>query len=83
MRFNVIINDGPEQYYQVRTGVYRDAAAAVPAVLGLPTPVTVEIWHEVNHPRAQSFTFLVKENEFGGLVTEHLIRGHQQNGSKE
>lgn len=74
MKFNISIDDGPEQYFTVETSVFRDAAAAVPGVLGRYPPMTVEIWQETFHPRARSFFFRLKENEFGGLVTEHVVR---------
>lgn len=73
MRFNLRIDGGPERYYEVKTGVYRDAAASVPANTGTRPPMIVEIWHESLHPQENSFFYLIKENEYGALLIEHVM----------
>ena len=44
MTFHVRINDGDRQEIVVRTGIYRDAAAAAIALLGAELPAEIEIW---------------------------------------
>jgi hypothetical protein len=70
--FSVRVDGGPEQSITVNTGVYRDAAAAVPALLGYYLPVVVEIWCE--HSDKGPFLFEVRQNKFVGLETCHLVR---------
>ena len=70
MRFNIKVNDGKEQYLHVKTSIYRDAAAAVPAMLGLDLPVDVEIWCE--GISSGSFRYRIRENVFGGIEVEHM-----------
>jgi hypothetical protein len=48
----------------VKTSIYRDAAAAVPAILGKQLPVDVEIG---------PYHYRIRQNEFGGLVVETLV----------
>jgi hypothetical protein len=74
--FNIRVADGPVQKIEVKTGIYRDAAAAVPALLGLALPIVVEIWHPKLVPEYGPYLYRIKENAFGGLVTEHCIRTH-------
>jgi hypothetical protein len=38
------IDGGEDREITVETGVYHDAAGAVPALLGLPLPTTITIW---------------------------------------
>jgi hypothetical protein len=57
----------------VKTTIYRDAAAAVPAIFGRRLPVDVEIWSPDLVPEYGPYHYRVRENEFGGLVVEHLI----------
>lgn len=57
----------------VKTTIYRDAAAAVPAILGKPLPVDLEIWSPDLIPEYGPYHYRVRENEFGGLVVETLF----------
>lgn len=72
--FQVRIDDGPEQTITVNTGIYRDAAAAVPALLGYHTPVYVEIWSKDLVPKYGPYIYHITDNEYGGLVTIHCVR---------
>lgn len=57
----------------VKTTVYRDAAAAVPAILGRALPVDVEIWDQDLVPEYGPYHYRIRQNEFGGIVVEHLV----------
>lgn len=57
----------------VKTSIYRDAAAAVPAIFGLSLPVDVEIWCPRLLPEYGPYHYRVRENKFVGLVVECLI----------
>ncbi len=70
--FQIKVNDGVQTTLFVKTGVYRNAAAAVPALLGLDLPVEVDIWTEFSR-----FRYRISENEFGQLLVEHLVRSPQ------
>lgn len=71
--FHIRVDGGPEQVISVRTGVYRDAAAAVPALLGLDLPIDIEIWAPHLLPDYGPCFYRVRQNEFVGLVTEILV----------
>lgn len=71
--FSVRIDGGEERQITVATGIYRDAAMAVPALLGLDLPVIVEIWvpHLVrNYP---PLAYRISEDEFGGVKVQQVI----------
>lgn len=67
--FHIRVDDGPPQQITVGTGVYKYAAAAVPALLDLHLPVEVDIWV----PGFSRFRFRLRENEYGHMFVEHLI----------
>jgi hypothetical protein len=72
--FGIRLHSGWEGEIVVRTGIYRDAAAAVPAILGIGLPVDLRIWCKVpTGIETHGHDFRVRENEFGGLVTELLV----------
>jgi hypothetical protein len=71
--FHIRIDGGPEQTITVETGIYRNAAAAVPAMLGLDLPIVVEIWCPRLLPKYGPYFYRIKENEFGGLATEIVV----------
>lgn len=71
--FHIRINGGPKQFFPVKTTIYRDAAAAVPAIYGRRLPVDVEIWSEDLVPEYGPYHYRIRENEFGGIVVEHLL----------
>lgn len=79
--FHIRINGGPKQFFPVKTTIYRDAAAAVPAVYGRRLPVDVEIWSEDLVPEYGPYHYRIRENEFGGLVVETLIPDAGQTGN--
>lgn len=68
--FRIKVDDGPEQTIEVATGAYMYAAAAVPALLDLALPVEVEIWV----PDFKHFRYRIRENEFGHLTLDLLVR---------
>lgn len=71
-QFQIRANDGAQTTLFVKTGVYRNAAAAVPALLGLDLPVEVDIWTEFNR-----FRYRISENEFGQFLVEHMVKTAQ------
>lgn len=77
--FRIRVNDGPEQPLTVATSFYRDAAAAVPAILGIDTPIKVEIWDAPTKDRC-CLTFAVHEDEFGRLVAGSWKRADRLGG---
>lgn len=83
IRWNIRVNDGPEQYFYTTTTIYRDAAAAVPAMLGLDLPVEVKIWKETLLPDYPGFRYRIREDEFGRLVVDHLVPDSHGQGSKQ
>jgi hypothetical protein len=58
---------------RVKTSIYRDAAAAVPAILGRHLPLDVEIWSDAVMPEYGPYHYRIRQNEFVGLVVEHLV----------
>lgn len=72
--FKIKVNDGEERELHVETGIYRDAAAAVPALLGLYLPVEVEIWAEYEGKELSRFRYRIRENGYGQLLVEHLVK---------
>lgn len=68
--FHIRIDDGPETTIDVKTGVYAYAAAAVPALLGLHIPIEVDIWI----PGLSRFRYRLRNNEYGHMVVDHLVR---------
>lgn len=74
--FQVKVDDGPEQTITVNTGIYRDAAAAVPALLGYHTPIIVEIWSAHLVPKYGPYLFEIRDNRFGSLETVLVVRTH-------
>lgn len=65
----------------VATGFYQHAAAAVPAILGISTPVDLEIWSMIPSIQDKHFNYRVAENEFGQLIVKTLVRAHGQDAS--
>jgi hypothetical protein len=71
-KFHIRVDGGPEQTITVKTGVYRDAVAAIPALLNLDLPITVEIWVPHLLPEYGPSHYLVRQNVYGELVTKFL-----------
>lgn len=60
--------------FNVKTSIYRDAAAAVPAMFGKDLPIDVEIWADDLVPEYGPLYYRIRENEYGGIVVEHLVK---------
>lgn len=71
--FHIRVDGGPEQTITVKTGIYRDAVAAVPALLGLELPIEVEIWAPHLLPEYGPYFYRVIQNKFVGLETQIVI----------
>lgn len=71
-----------KRYLNVKTTIYRDAAAAVPAIFGLRLPVDIEIWAPHLIPEYGPYHYRIRENEFGGITVEHLLSAYQQKGKE-
>jgi hypothetical protein len=76
-KFHIRVDDGPEQTITVKTGIYRDAVAAVPALLDLDLPIDVEIWVPSLLPKYGPYRYRVRQNEYVGLVTEYLTASEE------
>lgn len=81
-QFRVRVNGGPEQDFETRTGVYRDAAAAAYAMLASGDdryPAEVEIWvpHLVDAGYGP-YRYLISEDEFGNLVVRYDVGSQPQ-----
>lgn len=72
--FMIRVDDGPPQEFRVKTGIYQDAAAAVPAVLGVPLPTDVEIWATHEGRELSRFRFRCTLDDYGRFVVQHLVR---------
>ena len=72
VEFSVRVDGGDLRTIRVATGVYRDAAAAVPAILGVSLPITVDIWCEHLLPKCGPYRYLLFEDSCGGLQTRPL-----------
>jgi hypothetical protein len=72
--FHIRVDEGPEQTIDVKTGIYRNAVAAIPAILGLELPINVEIWCPRLLSEYGPYFYRVEQNDFGGLVTKVMIR---------
>jgi hypothetical protein len=76
--FMIRVNNSPTPVsLKVKTSVYRDAVAAVPAIFGLDLPVDVEIWCEHLIPEYGPYHYRIEENEFVGLVVKHDLGAYQ------
>jgi hypothetical protein len=71
--FGIRLHSGWEGKIEVPTGIYRDAAAAVPAILGIGLPIDLEIWSLIPGIEDQRLAFRICENEFGQLVVKTLV----------
>ncbi len=71
--FQISVDEGPEQPLRVETGIYRDAVAAVPAILGLRLPITVKIWSADLVLEYGPYWYRVEEDRYGRLRTQSLI----------
>lgn len=71
--FHVRLHSGWQGEIETNTGIYRDAAAAVPAILGIGLPVDLEIWSATPQIQDKRFHYRVRENEFGQLLVEQLV----------
>jgi hypothetical protein len=71
--FHFRINGGAEQTLTVKTGVYIDAVAAMPAMLGQAMPFDVEIWSPRVVPEYGPYHYRVERNEFGCIEVKILI----------
>lgn len=73
-KFNVRLHESNWQgQVSVATGIYDQAAAAVPALLGLNLPLDFEIWSSIPQIADKRFNFRVTRNEFGQLVVLTLV----------
>jgi len=72
--FHIRIDDGPEEFFPVRSTIYRDAAAAVPAIYGRSLPCKIEIWAMHNGEEMKRFVFRARQDEYGRFVLDHLVR---------
>lgn len=71
--FQVRVNHGPEHTIKVKSGVYKMAAAAVPALLGIDAdayPLRIEIWCESLIPEYGPYLYHI---EGVGGEARHLI----------
>ncbi len=73
MRFNVKINGGPEKYLTVKTGIYRDAVAAIPALWEVELPCDVEIWCERLVDQYGPYHYHISKDEYLNLVVRHIV----------
>ena len=64
--FQVKINDGQQQSITVCTGIYVEAVAAVPALLGGDYPMMVEIWVDSLLPNYGPYHYYIEAP--GGAV---------------
>lgn len=71
--FQIRANDGPEHAITVQTSIYRNAALAVPALLGLDLPVVIEIWVKDFPPEYGPYFYGIREDECGGVTLESVI----------
>lgn len=75
--FLIRVNGGPEQQLTAKTGIYRNAVAAVPALVDVseePWPLWVEIWCPRLLPDYGPYIYEVGEDEYGNLVVRHVPR---------
>lgn len=71
--FAVRVNNGPEQTIEVRSSIYRVAALAVPAIIGLDDfPVLIEIWvPDLVSAGYGPYLYTISEDEYGALRLAH------------
>jgi hypothetical protein len=72
--FHIRVNGAPEQTITVKTGIYRDAVAAIPALLGLREPLDVEIWVPHLVPEYGPYHYRIEQDEYVNLVVRHVIK---------
>ena len=71
--FRIKINDGPEMALPVKSTIYRDAAAAVPALFGEMLPCQIEIWAMHKGKELNRYVFRAREDEYGRFVLDHMV----------
>jgi hypothetical protein len=62
--FGIRVNDGPEQTITVKTGIYIEACAAVPALLGIKPseyPLRIMIWVPDLIPQYGPYTYYIEQ----------------------
>lgn len=80
--FHIRVDGGPEQTITVKSSIYRNAVAALPALLGLDLPITVEIWVPSLLPHYGPYFYRVEQNEFVELETKFLTNPRPPNPSR-
>lgn len=70
-KFHFRINGGPEQTIKIKSGVYINAVAAIPAFFDVDFPFDVEIW--VPDLLPDYGPYLHRISDYGGRV-ETLVR---------
>lgn len=69
--FNVELDGGRVEKITVRSSLYRDVAAALPALLAKSLPFDATIWH---NDADKKLRFRISENEYGQLVVKSLVQ---------
>jgi hypothetical protein len=59
---------------EVKTTIYQNAAAAVPAIFGKDLPCDVEIWSPDLIPEYGPYHYRVWRDDFGHVVVHHVIQ---------
>lgn len=69
--FSIEIDGMPEQTITVKTGIYVDAVAAIPALLGTTLPFSVKIWVPHLLPHYGPYHYRVERTTGESLVVIH------------
>jgi hypothetical protein len=80
--FSIEIGNGPEQSLVVKTGVYIDAVAAIPAILGIGMPFTVKIWSPDLLPEYGPYYYRVERNSFGTIEVIHDLSAYPRSNGQ-
>ena len=72
--YMIRVDSGKPQEFKVKTSIYRDAAAAVPAVLGVDLPTDIEIWATYEGRELSRFRFRCTVDDYGQFVVQHLVK---------
>ncbi len=73
VEFTFTVNDGEEQSIKVKSGIYVEAVAAIPAIIGIDQdayPLTIKIWVPDLLPDYGPYTYYIERpGAAAGFVT--------------
>lgn len=74
--FHYMVNSNSDvRKLEVKTGVYQDAVAAIPALTGLSNfPIRITIWCKKLLPKYGPYEYIIERDEYGHTIIRSYIR---------